>query len=118
MSYYLINRFDFPVFGCYGQYFMLLLNLYLSIITEVYMSSTIILTSIVTAGIVAIVLIDTLKSYFIKKEQIRADALVRAEEVKAKNQLEIEKLFKNDHHHINENFEDTTFRKNNQKNNN
>ncbi len=30
--------------------------------------------------------------YRLKKEQIKADAMVRAEEIKAKNQLEIEKL--------------------------
>ncbi len=31
-------------------------------------------------------------SYMVKKEKIKADAAVRAEEIRAKNQLEIEKL--------------------------
>ena len=34
--------------------------------------------------------------YRLKKEQIKADAMVRAEEIKAKNQLEIEKLIHQD----------------------
>jgi hypothetical protein len=32
------------------------------------------------------------QDYLVKREQIRANAMVRAEEVKAKNQLEIERL--------------------------
>ncbi len=32
----------------------------------------------------------------LKKEQIRADAMVKAEEIKAKNQLELEALFQKD----------------------
>lgn len=40
----------------------------------------------------AIILVPQFIRYRIKVEQIRADALVRAEEVKAKNQLELEKL--------------------------
>lgn len=34
--------------------------------------------------------------YRLKKEQIKADAMVRTEEIKAKNQLEIEKLIQKD----------------------
>ncbi|EPR12781.1 hypothetical protein [Ruminiclostridium papyrosolvens] len=34
--------------------------------------------------------------YRLKKEQIKADALVKTEEIKAKNQLEIEKLIHQD----------------------
>lgn len=50
----------------------------------------------IIAGIVIPVTISTvsqISKYKIRVEQIKADALVRAEEVKAKNQLEIEKLF-------------------------
>lgn len=49
----------------------------------------------IIAGIVIPVTISTvsqISKYKIRVEQIKADALVRAEEVKAKNQLEIEKL--------------------------
>ncbi|OPX43263.1 hypothetical protein CLHUN_28110 [Ruminiclostridium hungatei] len=34
--------------------------------------------------------------YKLKKEQIRADAMVKAEEIKARNQLELEALFQKD----------------------
>lgn len=50
------------------------------------------ITLIISAMTIVIVLTDTIKSYLIKKEQIKADALVKAEEIKAKNQYEIEKL--------------------------
>ncbi|EGD47209.1 hypothetical protein Cpap_1602 [Ruminiclostridium papyrosolvens DSM 2782] len=40
--------------------------------------------------------IELVLKYRIKKEQIKADVLVRTEEVKAKNQLEIEKLIHQD----------------------
>lgn len=40
--------------------------------------------------------IELVLKYRIKKEQIKADVLVRTEEVKAKNQLEIEKLIHED----------------------
>ncbi len=40
--------------------------------------------------------IELVLKYRIKKEQIKADAMVRTEEVKAKNQLEIEKLIHED----------------------
>jgi hypothetical protein len=38
--------------------------------------------------------------YRLKKEQIKADAMVRAEEIKAKNQLEIEKLIQGDKYNM------------------
>ena len=38
------------------------------------------------------ILTDNITKYKLKVEQIRADALVRTEEVKARNQLELEKL--------------------------
>ncbi len=40
--------------------------------------------------------IQEILKYRLKKEQIKADAMVRAEEIKAKNQLEIEKLIHQD----------------------
>ena len=54
-------------------------------------------TGIIVVGILAlvpivIVTVTTLSKTKLRIEQIRADAMVRAEEVKAKNQLEIEKL--------------------------
>ena len=36
------------------------------------------------------------KDYLLKKEQIKADALVRAEALRFKNQIELEKLIQND----------------------
>ena len=36
------------------------------------------------------------KSVSLKKEQIKADALVRSEEIKAKNQLDLERLIRKD----------------------
>ncbi len=45
----------------------------------------------IVAGII-ISTVSQISRYRIKVEQIKADALVRAEEVRAKNQLEIEKL--------------------------
>lgn len=41
---------------------------------------------------ITVILADTISKYKLKVEQIKADALVRAEEVRAKNQLELEKL--------------------------
>ena len=38
------------------------------------------------------ILADTISKYKLKKEQIKADAMVRAEEIRARNQLELEKL--------------------------
>ena len=43
-----------------------------------------------------ILLVPQFIKYKLKVEQIRADALVRAEEVKAKNQLELERLMHRD----------------------
>lgn len=40
--------------------------------------------------------IELVLKYRLKKEKIKADAMVRTEEVKAKNQLEIEKLIHED----------------------
>lgn len=40
--------------------------------------------------------ISQIKSIILKKEQIKADALIRAEEIKARNQLELEKLLHQD----------------------
>jgi hypothetical protein len=36
------------------------------------------------------------KDYLLRKEQIKADALVRAEALRYKNQIELEKLIQND----------------------
>lgn len=47
---------------------------------------------IIAASIVSISVMGILKDYSLKKEQIKANALVKAEEIKARNQLEIEKL--------------------------
>ncbi len=43
------------------------------------------------------ILSDSISKTKLKTEQIRADALVRAEEVRAKNQLELEKLMRQEH---------------------
>ncbi len=40
--------------------------------------------------------ISQIKSIILKKEQIKADALIRAEEIKARNQLELERLLHRD----------------------
>lgn len=53
----------------------------------------IIITAIICAACVCIPIAGIIQDYNLKKEKIRADAMVRAEEIKAKNQLEIEKLF-------------------------
>lgn len=42
------------------------------------------------------ILSSTFTSYRLKVEQIRADAMVRAEEVRSRNQLELEKLMRQD----------------------
>lgn len=47
---------------------------------------------IIATMVVLIVGMDQAKNFFLKKEQIKADALVKVEEIKAKNQLELEKL--------------------------
>lgn len=40
------------------------------------------------------ILTDSISKYKLKKEQIKADAMVRAEEIRAGNQLELEKLMR------------------------
>jgi hypothetical protein len=40
------------------------------------------------------ILTDAISKYKLKKEQIKADAMVRAEEVRARNQLELEKIMR------------------------
>ncbi len=45
---------------------------------------------------VTAILSDTISKYKLKVEQIRADAMVRAEEVRSRNQLELEKLMQQD----------------------
>jgi len=42
------------------------------------------------------ILADSITKYKLKVEQIKADALVRAEEVRTRNQLELEKLLQQD----------------------
>lgn len=60
------------------------------------MNTDIIVPLIIAISIVSIVAIENVNKIILKKEQIRADAMVRAEEVKARNQLEIEKLMRQD----------------------
>lgn len=60
------------------------------------MSTGIIITAIICASVAVISIVPMVQDYKLKKEKIKADALVRAEEVKAKNQLEIEKLYISD----------------------
>lgn len=43
------------------------------------------------------ILANTIMKYKLKAEQIKADALVRAEEVRSRNQLELEKLMRQDY---------------------
>jgi hypothetical protein len=45
---------------------------------------------------VTAILARTISAYKLKAEQIRADAMVRAEEVRSRNQLELEKLMRED----------------------
>ncbi len=42
------------------------------------------------------ILASTITKYKLKVEQIKADALVRAEEIRSRNQLELEKLLRQD----------------------
>ncbi len=48
--------------------------------------------AIITIGVFSYTLCQEVLKYKLKKEQIKADTLVRTEEVRCKNQLEIEKL--------------------------
>lgn len=45
---------------------------------------------------VTAILSDTISKHRLKMEQIRADAMVRAEEVRSRNQLELERLMRQD----------------------
>ncbi len=64
------------------------------------MSTPIIITAIISISVLAIVLSEQIKDYKLRKQQMNADAMVRAEEIKAKNQLEIEQLYiSNNHQH-------------------
>lgn len=56
------------------------------------MSSTAIIVIAIVIGVVAIPLAGIIQSYMLEKEKIKADMVVRTEEVRAKNQLEIERL--------------------------
>lgn len=56
------------------------------------MGSTAITVIAIATGVVAISLAGIIQSYLIEKEKIKADMLVRTEEIRAKNQLEIERL--------------------------
>lgn len=57
------------------------------------MNPGVIITALICVSIVSISIAGIIQDYNLKKEKIRADAMIRAEEIKAKNQLEIEKLF-------------------------
>jgi hypothetical protein len=52
---------------------------------------------------VTAILTDSITKYKLKVEQIKADALVRVEEVRAKNQLELEKLMKKEQNNYSNN---------------
>lgn len=62
------------------------------------MSTPIIITAIISISVLAIVLSEQIKDYKLRKQQMNADAMVRAEEIKAKNQLEIEQLYMLNNH--------------------
>lgn len=56
-----------------------------------FFSSTLV-TGIITVSITAIVVCSLVVRYKLKKEQIKADAMVKVEEVHARNRLELEQL--------------------------
>ena len=62
------------------------------------MSTPIIITAIISISVLAIVISEQIKDYKLRKQQMNADAMVRAEEIKAKNQLEIEQLYMLNNH--------------------
>jgi len=62
---------------------------------------------IIAVSIVIIVAMDNIHKIILKKEQIKADAMVRVEEVKARNQLELEKLMRQDARQNGNRFEET-----------
>jgi hypothetical protein len=64
-----------------------------------YLNAGVLVPLIIATMVVLIVGMDQAKNYFLKKEQIKADALVKVEEIKARNQLEMEKLVRGDHSH-------------------
>ncbi len=64
------------------------------------MAVGLIITLIIT---VTAILADTISKYKLKVEQIRADALVRTEEVRTRNQLELEKLLHQEQMHSSDN---------------
>ena len=57
---------------------------------------------IVVVMIFSIIAFKQIKEYLLKKEQIRADAMVKAEEIMAKNKLEMEKLFYREDQKVNQ----------------
>lgn len=71
------------------------------------MNTPITLSLIITTGVVIIVALDYVKTFLLKREQIKADTIVRTEEVKAKNQLEIEKLLRQDQFQNSNRFEES-----------
>lgn len=54
--------------------------------------SGVLITSVICLSIVAIVVMDNVKNYKLQKEKIKADAMVKVEEINAKNRLELEQL--------------------------
>jgi hypothetical protein len=64
-----------------------------------YMNPFVLVPLIIAAMVVLIVGMDQAKNYFLSKEQIKANSLVKVEEIKARNQLEMEKLVRGDHSH-------------------
>ena len=83
----------------------------LLIIGGKYMDAGIMVPLIIAVMVVSIVTIDTIHKTILKKEQIKADAMIRAEEIKAKNQLEIEKLFKQENTQNNSHFDESEDRR-------
>lgn len=65
------------------------------------MSVPIALGLIIVFGVIVVVGFETIENIVLRKAQIKADAMVRAEEVKAKNQLELEKLIHKDYENSN-----------------
>jgi hypothetical protein len=67
---------------------------------------------VVVIMIFSIIAFKQIKDFLLKKEQIKADAMVRAEEIMAKNKLEMEKLFYKEDQKVNP--EQTSNKANNQ----
>lgn len=51
---------------------------------------------IIVALIVGVKLFEHLKDYMLKKEKIKAEALIQCEQLRLKNQIELEKLIQKD----------------------